>query len=102
MSRRHRSTRTPTALCPTCGYTVDAASSLAGNHKPEPGDWSLCLRCAAVNVFDAALRLAPPGFGAYEALRFDDPKLWQHIERARVGIRCLQETHPIPDRGGHA
>lgn len=97
-----RTTRTPATLCPHCGYAMDAASSMQGEAVPDPGDWSICLRCAGVLQFDATLRPGLPALGAYEALRLADPEHWEAIEAERHKARTLQRIAPIPDRGGKA
>lgn len=34
-------------LCPVCGTTLDAATALDGEEiKPNPGDVSICIKCA--------------------------------------------------------
>lgn len=102
MSKRTRTTRVPDALCPHCGYRVDSASALGDAARPDPGDWSVCLRCGGVLMLDAALRPVLPAFGAYEALRITNPRLYAKIERTRAGIRILAaEGNWIPDRGSH-
>jgi hypothetical protein len=100
---RYSPTRLPAGMCPACGYAVDAAGAARGGKaKPKPGDWSLCMRCAAVNVFDARLLPVAPPPGALEELRTSDPEHYQEIQRTRLGILVLQQIHPIPDRGGRA
>lgn len=53
--------RVPPCLCPRCGQLLDAATdaTLEGKY-PSPGDFSVCLKCAAVLVFtdNFKLRLA--------------------------------------------
>ena len=38
--------------CFSCGYRFDAASGVNTEEQPDPGSLSLCLRCAAIGVFD--------------------------------------------------
>ena len=49
-------TMMPVVLCPYCGYTTDAATSLEGERVPEPGDFSVCLSCGGWLRFEADLR----------------------------------------------
>jgi hypothetical protein len=56
--------RLPKDHCPECGYALDAASTPDGRKgssqpQPKPGDITLCLKCAAVFVFDEQLRVRP-------------------------------------------
>ena len=39
--------------CPSCRYRTDAAMGIDTTGAPTPGDVSICLNCAAVNVFTA-------------------------------------------------
>lgn len=97
-----RTTRTAPALCPHCGYAVDAASAMDRKSRPRPGDWSLCLSCAGLSVFDDLLRPVLPGFGVLSALRLEDPAQYEEIERARAAIRIQRAARPIPRQGGEA
>jgi len=46
------------SLCPTCGYEPDYASNMTGKASPRPGDYSLCINCGTLLVFDDDLKLA--------------------------------------------
>jgi hypothetical protein len=46
-----RETRVPGARCLYCGTQLDAASSMFGDHKPSPGDATICLYCGHIMVF---------------------------------------------------
>lgn len=42
--------------CPLCGYMMNAAATIGeDSSKPQPGDYSLCLKCGAVLIFDTTL-----------------------------------------------
>jgi hypothetical protein len=43
--------------CPSCGHGVNGAMSAGQGARPEPGDWAVCIRCAAVSKYGADLRL---------------------------------------------
>lgn len=48
----------PLSACPTCGYQMDAATSIENpKHQPRPDDFSLCGKCGEVLVYDADLTL---------------------------------------------
>jgi hypothetical protein len=51
-------TRVPESSCPNCGKRVDAAMSAEGDHKPSPGDITICMYCRHLCVFaeDMGLR----------------------------------------------
>jgi len=43
--------------CCECKHVVDHAT---GDGQPSPGDWTLCIRCGSLNVFDDNLMLRAP------------------------------------------
>lgn len=51
------STQLPADGCPNCGHSLDAATSLKGNHRPQPGDVSVCAYCGTILKFDDELRM---------------------------------------------
>lgn len=51
-------TRLPGAHCPSCEKLCDAASNLDDdNSVPEPGDYCVCIYCAALLLFNEHLKL---------------------------------------------
>lgn len=42
--------------CPHCGYVMNATTGLG---IPEPGDFGICERCAAILLLDTDLRFRP-------------------------------------------
>lgn len=46
--------------CPCCGYFLDAATPADNdnNHRPTPGDVSVCIDCGAMLYFNTELQLA--------------------------------------------
>jgi predicted RNA-binding Zn-ribbon protein involved in translation (DUF1610 family) len=51
-------TRTPEQKCPKCGKKLDSASSVKGNHKPEAGDFTVCISCNSILTFETGLTLS--------------------------------------------
>jgi len=49
--------KTDNDRCPGCGYAVDRAGNVDGERGPEPGDLSVCMKCALPLVFGPTLRL---------------------------------------------
>lgn len=39
------------SVCPHCNYEMDCATPVEGSPKPKPVDISICINCAAINVF---------------------------------------------------
>lgn len=54
------STRTPTSYCASCGYRLDASTSISSVEiEPSPGDLSVCLNCGDVSEFNDILVCVP-------------------------------------------
>lgn len=45
------------AACPACGKVCDAATGISGAVRPKPGDYTVCLGCAAILRFDEEFAL---------------------------------------------
>lgn len=75
----------PDGTCCECGHSVNGADGQA--RGPTPGDWAVCIRCAALNVFadDLSLR-APTGFERLDAAA--DPDV-QHWRKTILAIKTL-------------
>ena len=43
--------------CPACGHDCNAAGSMTTPAAPQPGDLSVCIRCAAVSQYNSAMGL---------------------------------------------
>lgn len=87
----------PVSLCPICGHSVDSASSLANpGAAPDPGDWVVCISCAAVLEFDAGLRLAIPAAAEVEEALKSGSDLRRTIAAVRMANRA---TRPAREPG---
>ena len=53
-------TITPDCLCPLCGHKFNRASDLRNEAAPCAGDFSICIHCAGLLVFDADLLVRKP------------------------------------------
>lgn len=51
---------TPANHCPNCGYATDHATSVGRDAVPKAGDFSVCVRCRCVAVFNADKTLRLP------------------------------------------
>jgi hypothetical protein len=45
------------STCPSCGDILDAATSVEGDARPEPGDLTICFRCGHLMAFGKGLAL---------------------------------------------
>ena len=43
--------------CPGCGKQNDGAANLEGTEGPKPGDYSICIGCQGIYVFDSNLHM---------------------------------------------
>lgn len=84
----------PISLCPLCGHLLDRAESLTHpTEAPSPGDWTVCIGCAAILEFDHQLRLALVPFAiATRALNEDEGLL--------DTVRAIQAMHRTLGRPG--
>jgi hypothetical protein len=52
-----QSKKMPLSRCPGCGKALDGASGIGGDFEPEPGDFTVCITCGHLAVFDQRLML---------------------------------------------
>jgi hypothetical protein len=81
--------KTPDQQCPFCRHTVNAASMFEPEHEaPGPGDFVLCLNCAAILRFDRDMIARKLDADALQAL-VDDPEFARELARRRLQIRAF-------------
>lgn len=94
------SVRVPRSPCPYCGYAMDAVSGV-GHTKPaqmpQPGDYSACITCAQMLVFDLDLRHRKPTEDEKQAV-LADPVLARFMRRLQAAIRELARRRNQEDR----
>lgn len=82
--------KTGASPCPACGEHLDGAST-PGNHKPVPGDFTMCAYCTSFLTWDDAYRqvlaVELPDY-ALTALRkaAAGVRLWKKQGRPRFGM----------------
>ena len=59
--------RVPSHICRGCGSENDAATR-EDDHRPSPGDISLCGYCRTISIFDDDLGLREPTASEWEEL----------------------------------
>lgn len=73
--------------CPWCGYLVDAATNVTGEGAPEPGDLTLCVKCAMPAQFGPDGRLAKVSDGEIrDGLSAEDFAMFQKARRALLSM----------------
>lgn len=76
----HTTKLAPSPCC-ECKHVVDHTT---GDGAPSPGDWTLCIRCGSLNVFDDNLMLRSPTLDEYlDAAKNSDV---QRIRRAILAV----------------
>lgn len=73
--------------CPVCLQAVDAATDMAGDARPNPGDLTICAYCASVLEFDDELR---PHQASASTLAEIDTQTSRKIEVLRQAIQQLR------------
>ena len=74
----------PESECSSCARMLDGAFEINSDVAPQPGDLSVCIYCAAVNVFDDELHhRAPTPLELIAAIR--NPE----VRRARQAVLQL-------------
>lgn len=92
--------RVAPAFCPYCKYGFDQSSNIRdGRRKPRPGNYTLCISCGGVLVYDAELRARAPTTA--ETLELEGrPELRRWIATAQSVIRS--RTEPLPSQARSA
>jgi hypothetical protein len=90
--------RTPSNLCPHCGYLIDSATAASGPAvAPRPGDLAICLNCGEGNMYADDLRLRPMRDDERASLEPEHQRLLvfakQHCMRARGNDRTRKHGH---------
>lgn len=82
----------PPSRCPACGHVLDAVHEVHGDDAtPTPGDFSLCVMCASVLVFDERLVLTIP---THAQLREAPEDLWG----VQDAIKKIAQVEPRYER----
>lgn len=59
-SGRHEHTKLPDCPCCECGKRLNAVCAPDGEGKPKDGDFTLCIYCASLNVFNSSGAIRRP------------------------------------------
>jgi hypothetical protein len=90
-----KTTRVPATVCPGCGYKLDAASSMdGGDHTPQPGSPTLCLKCGELLIFDESLKPRSPS--AAELIELQCNPVWRDVQRHRRALLAFQKEFGKP------
>lgn len=73
--------------CPVCQRSIDAASDVRGDARPNPGDITICAYCASILEFDDEMR---PQQASALTLSSIDSETAHTIEVVRRAVRDLR------------
>jgi hypothetical protein len=68
---------------------MDACTSVDGDHQPSQGDYTVCIECEGIAVFDAQLTLRAPSRDALGSLSKQERAT---IEAAQYAVRKIKES----------
>jgi hypothetical protein len=79
------------SACPTCHELLDSATVVSEKErvKPSAGDFSLCIRCAEILVFNPDLTLRAAELNDFNGVT---PETHRLLDRAQ---RLIRETRPV-------
>jgi hypothetical protein len=63
-----RDLRVPMSRCTNCGEENDGALGIGVDKSPRPGDYSLCIECGHLMVFDEQLKVRDPTSAELDAI----------------------------------
>lgn len=85
---------TPKSECPTCSYRVDSATSAGHRRPPKPGDVSVCLNCAAANIFTADLTLRSATMDEQESFGLDVARVQLAVKQSSWYRTLVRRSAP--------
>lgn len=86
------SVRHGAAPCPKCGHVLNAAAAVGevGAVSPEPGDASVCIKCAAVLVYAEGLALRLMTDEEFAGLSASEHDGIEEVRRAVLRVRAKE------------
>lgn len=80
-------TRVEKTHCKSCMKKIDAHTSIEGHHKPQKGDFSICMYCGTISTFDEQLNLIAMSEEELQRLKEEDNKTYLLLKKAAVVIQ---------------
>lgn len=101
MSFETQTFRTEPNKCPSCSKTLNACTNTSGSSEPEPGDFTLCLYCAAICCFteSLSLRLATPT--DLRELDFKQPEMLGLLLRTKEEVERFKAEREKAENAKH-
>lgn len=90
----------PPCPCPYCGHTHDKASLAAEDRPPEPGDFTICIRCGEMCIITERLLLAKPSpDDVIDLLLNADRAFVQDLFTKRAAVKYFKDE--VEEAWGH-
>lgn len=87
-----KSTKVPRSKC-ECGYIIDATTQDKGEAVPQEGDFSLCLNCARLKIFNKDLSLQLPTKEEFDEIK--SSSAWPRIQKDQLAIYKAIKTNLV-------
>lgn len=85
--------RMPENYCPVCQYKLDASTNASPEQpdaKPRPFDFSVCMKCGEILVFDFNLNLRVPMVSELMNLAPDENRLLDQTQKLIRRMRIVK------------
>lgn len=79
-------------VCPICGHAFDAHASVDSDEAPQPGDFTVCIKCAGWLKFGVDLKLCQ--LAAADILSME-PETHTQLRRISRAVRAVQRQTPL-------
>ena len=78
----------PVLKCVICGYEADCATCVdEEGARPSPGDWTLCLKCGEILIFEEGGKTKVPTIADFISLSQRNPDIEAQLVKAQQVIR---------------
>ena len=89
----NKSSPIPEQTCNFCHYRMDATTDAFGEATPKPGDYSICLNCGKIGVFDENLVVQKPTPEEQDAINKHAQVTHAQMARAMAVTKDLRNTN---------
>jgi len=91
---RGKTKRLAASFCPFCFTVLDAASGLGHENYPQPGDFTICIKCAGVLRFREDMSIEPSSLESIPT--HSRMKFAQMVTHVKAFIEYLQREKSSP------
>jgi hypothetical protein len=78
--------------CLKCSYRFTDHKNLNNEEKPKKGDYTVCIDCGTIGIFDKELNLVPIPVGTLEILKSKNIDTWNQLMKAS---ELIKRTRPL-------